>query len=102
MRPVWLAGDLIQAVQEAAEIGIEQQPVGDGAGGNRAPDLVVMPQPASLCDVTALGAVDRVQMPHSLAVLRVLAVGDEHLVFPDYWGCDHFISCLRPHRVLGV
>src|SRR5215831_11209653 len=61
-----------------------------------------MPKAAGFGDVAALSGVDSVQMSHSLAMLRVLPVGDKYLVFPDHWSGDHFIAGLRPHRVLGI
>src|SRR2546426_9582740 len=102
MCPVGLAGVHVQAVQEAAEVGIEQQPVVDGAGRNRAADFVVMPEAAKVSDVAALGRVNRVEVPDSLTVLWVLPVGNEHLVLPDYRRRDHLIARLWPNRILRV
>ena len=97
MFPVFFAGVHVQAVQEAAEIGIEQQPVVYRAGGNRAADVVELPDASGFGDVAALGGIDRVEVSDSLAVLGVLPVGDEHFILPEDWCGDHLIACLRPY-----
>ena len=89
-------------MQEAAEIGIEQQAVVDGAGRNRAADFVVLPDAPGLGDIAALGGIDGVQVPDALAVFGILAIGDEYFVFPDHGRGDHFVARLGPHGILGI
>src|SRR5262249_17954916 len=91
-----------EAMQEAAEIGIEEQIVVNGARRNRTADLVVVPDTTALGDVAALCGIDRVQMADALAVLGILPVGDKHLVLPDHRGGNDLIACFRPDGVLRI
>ena len=92
----------VEAVQEAAEVGEVDQAVLDRRGGDRAADLVEVPELPALRDVAALGGVDRVGVADAFAVLRILAVRDVDDVLEDDRRADHFVARLRPHRVLGV
>ena len=69
----------------------------DGDGRQRAANVFEIRHttPAS-CDVAALGGVDGKQVAVALAVLRILSVGNEHLVFPDHRRGDDIVAGARP------
>src|SRR5262245_53909876 len=86
----------VQAVQEAAEIRIEQHSIKDRPGRNRSADLVILPNYAALGDVSSFGGVDAVEMPYAFSVLRVLSVGNVDFVVEDYRSADQFVTGLWP------
>src|SRR5215467_5479706 len=61
-----------------------------------------MPDTAALGDVAALGGIDGVQVSDALAMFRILAIGDVHLVAVDHGRRDDFVARLRPNGFLGV
>src|SRR5947207_428892 len=75
VHPVRFSGLRIQAVQKAAEIRDVNQSVLDGCCRDRAADLGVMPQPPGVGGIARLAGIDAVHVPHTFAVLRILARG---------------------------
>src|SRR5262249_17915653 len=102
MDPVRLSGFGVQTMEEAAEVGIEDQPVVYRAGRDGAADFVVVPDLPGLGDVAALGSVDRIQVSDSLAVLRILTVRHVNNVSDDYRSGDRLVARLGPDRVLRI
>ena len=96
VRPVNLAGLRIERVQKAAEVSLVNDAVFDRRRGDRAANLVVVPDHSGLGDVAALGGVDAVHVADAFAVFRILAVGDVDLVFVNNRRADHFVARLGP------
>ena len=96
MRPVFLASLRVETVNVPAEVRNVDQPVDDCGRGDRPPDLVELPHLARLSDVSPPGGVDAIEMAHTLAVLRVLAVANEDSVLENDRRGDQLVSRLRP------
>ncbi len=106
--PVELAGLGVEGVQEAREVRHVGDPVLDGSGRDRAAEVVTaaVPHLSLLGHVTAQARVDRPEVPHSLAVLRVLAHPDVDLVIEDDRARDDVVlgaaAAQGVDRTLGV
>ena len=96
MDPELLAGVGIDGVDEAGEIGVEEDAVVEGAGGDGAADFVEVPEAAGLGEIAAFGGVDGIEMADTLAVFGILAVGDVDAVVVDDGRGDELIARLGP------
>ena len=76
----------------AGEIAVIEDVVVDGHGGQAAVHFVVAPDGPGLADVAALRGVDGIHVAGALAMLGVLAHGDEHAVVVDHGRGDQFVA----------
>src|SRR5215831_10193288 len=60
VNPISLPGLGVQTVEEATEVGVVDETIMDGRGRDGPSNLVVMPDPPALSDVSTLGSVDAV------------------------------------------